>query len=126
LDRAAVEREVLLPVSDPEDATFLPSLRDPVSNRSTHAERRSLQRTGVLILTGELLLGLGLSLDASIHLAISRQARKRLISDDWAWTLPAYDRYDIDVDPTAVADVAIRYDDPRHPALSLPERRASA
>jgi hypothetical protein len=35
------------------------------------------------------------------------------------WTLPAYARYETEVRPADVADVVIRADDPRHPALSI-------
>jgi hypothetical protein len=69
--------------------------------------------------SGELLLGAGLSFDLVIHLAVSRAARKRLVPDALRWTLPAYDRYDIDVDPVGLADVVIRYDDPNRPALAV-------
>ena len=39
-----------------------------------------------------------------------------------AWTLPAFEDYDRDVDPMATADLVIRLDDPRHPAMSRPMR----
>ena len=39
--------------------------------------------------------------------------------DEVRWTLPAFDRYDLDADPVGLADVVIRYDDPAHPALSV-------
>lgn len=120
LDIAALQREVLRPLAEADPPTFLPSLRDPETNRSTRTQPRELARNGVLIVSGELLLGIGLSVDASIHLAVSRHARKRLVEPDWSWTLAAYDRYDIDVDPISICDVAVRFDDPGHPAISLP------
>lgn len=121
LDVAALQREVLVPLLG--DAGYLPSLRDPVSNRATRAEPVPLAGRGVLLVVGELLLGTGLGFDLTVHVALSRQARKRLMPPSWQWTLPAFDRYDIEVDPSALADVVIRYDDPLHPALSVPAAR---
>ena len=119
LDVGALQREVLVPLAAAADAHYLPTLRDEASNRATRAQPVPLDARGVLLVCGELLLGAGLSFDLVIHLAVSRSARKRLVPDDWRWTLPAFDRYDIDVDPVALADVVVRYDDPRHPAISV-------
>ncbi len=117
LDAAALRREVLDPLA--ERGEYLPSLRDPVTNRSTRAEPQSLAPGGVLLVRGELLLAAGLPFDLTVHAAVSRQARKRLTPQDRQWTLPAFDRYDLDVDPAGTADAVIRYDDPRHPALAI-------
>lgn len=117
LDTAALQREVLGTLAT--DCSYLPSLRDPVTNRSTRAARRQLAAEGVALVTGELLLGTGLGFDLVAHCAVSRQARRRLTADELQWTLPALDRYDIDVDPCALADVVIRYDDPGHPAVLI-------
>ena len=117
LDVAALQREVLTPLAD--GACYLPALRDPATNRATRAQPVPLAADGVLLVCGDLLLGAGLSFDLVIHLAVSRAARKRLVPDERRWTLPAFDRYDIDVDPVGLADVVIRYDDPRHPAVSV-------
>jgi len=118
LDVAALQREVLSPVAA-EPAQYLPALRDQATNRATRAQPAPLAAHGVLLVCGELLLGAGLAFDLVIHLAVSRAARKRLVPDDLRWTLPALDRYDIDVDPVRLADVVVRYDDPRHPAISV-------
>ncbi|MFL6162754.1 MAG: uridine kinase [Jatrophihabitantaceae bacterium] len=117
LDTAALQREVLDPLV--ANSTYLPSLRDPVTNRSTRARPEVLPSAGVLLLRGELLLGAGLHLDLTVHAAVSRQARRRLMPPEWQWTLPAFDRYDLEVDPTGTADVVIRYDDALHPALLI-------
>jgi hypothetical protein len=117
LDVGALNREVLAPVA--ESGRYLPSLRDPATNRSTRAEPSSLARSGILIVTGELLLGIGLAFDVTLHAAISRPARRRLAGPEWSWTLPAFDRYDIDLDPSAQAELVLRYDDPQHPALFI-------
>ena len=119
LDTRALQREVLAPLGPDGDGSYLPSLRDPATNRSVRSQRISLDPAGVLLVTGELLLGVGLRFDLTVHAWVTRQARRRQVPDDLAWTLPAYDRYDIEVDPTAVADVVLRYDDPRRPALGL-------
>jgi hypothetical protein len=119
LDRAALQREVLDPVAACEDAHYLPALRDATSNRAIRTPALPLPAAGVLLVCGELLLGAGLGFDVAIHLALSRAARKRQAPEELRWTLPAFDRYDIDVDPMALADVVIRYDDPTHPAVSV-------
>jgi hypothetical protein len=118
LDVAALQREVLSPLAT-DGAHYLPALRDAATNRATRAQPVPLAAHGILLVSGELLLGAGLSFDVVIHLAVSRAARKRLVPEDRRWTLPAFDRYDIDVDPVALADVVIRYDDPHHPAVSV-------
>jgi hypothetical protein len=119
LDLAALRREVLIPVAAAEHPHFLPALRDPSTNRATRVEPVALATEGVLLVVGELLLGAGLDFDVVVHISVSRSARKRLTSPEWRWTLPAFDRYDGDVDPASVADVVIRYDDPRRPAISI-------
>lgn len=119
LDRAGLQREVLDPVAAVEAAHYLPALRDAVTNRAIRVQPVPLPPAGVLLVRGELLLGAGLDFDVAIHLAVSRAARKRQVPEELAWTLPAFDRYDIDVDPMGLADVVVRYDDPAHPAVSL-------
>jgi hypothetical protein len=69
----------------------------------------------VVIVSGPLLLGLGLPFD----LAVSPAARERRTASTDAWTLPAYDRYDADVAPSELAEVVVRWDDPSRPAVSL-------
>jgi hypothetical protein len=64
-----------------------------------------------------LLLRHGLPFDRTIHLSLSPAARARRTSPDDLWTLPAYDEYDADVRPTETADVIVKLDDLRHPAL---------
>ncbi|HEX2903279.1 MAG TPA: hypothetical protein VHO01_07455 [Jatrophihabitans sp.] len=115
LDLGALRREVLHPIAS--DGRYLPSLRDPVSNRATRAQPQQLAGHGVLLLTGALLLGQGLPLDLSVHVAVSRQARKRLTPPALQWTLPALDRYDLEVQPSSIADAVVRWDDARHPAV---------
>jgi hypothetical protein len=115
LDAAALRREVLDPVA--ETGRYLPSLRDPNSNRSTREQPRELPRSGVLLVSGSLLLGRGLRFDLTVHLAMTAAARARRTAAADHWTLPAYDHYDATVGPQRVADVVIRWDDPLRPAI---------
>jgi hypothetical protein len=112
LDDGALRREVLQ-----TEGWYLPSLRDPGSNRATRADRVELPHNAVLVVSGWLLLGVGLPFDRVVHLAISRSARRRRTPAQEMWTLEAFDRYDAEVDPAAIADVVIKLDDPRHPAV---------
>ncbi len=119
LDLPALQREVLRPLAGCDGARYLPALRDEVTNRAARAEPVPLATEGILLVCGELLLGAGLSFDVVIHVDQSRAARRRHAPDERRWTLPAFDRYDVDVDPLALADVVIRYDDPKRPAISI-------
>jgi hypothetical protein len=116
LDAAALRREVLEPVVN-RPGSYLPSLRDPHTNRSTRAAAVAAAPDLVLLISGSLLLRHGLPFDRTIHLALSPQARQRRTSADRAWTLPAYDRYDTEVRPAETSDLAVKLDDPNHPAL---------
>jgi hypothetical protein len=118
LDIGALRREVL----DPLDGTglVLPSLWDPVRDRATRAERVLLPEGGVVLIDGELLLGAGLNFDLAVHLWLSPAALRRRIPEPDAWALPTYERYEEEVDPSSLADVVVRVDDPRHPALYVP------
>lgn len=116
VDLDALNREVLDPVA--AGLPYLPSLRDPASNRSTREAPRVLGTPGVLLVSGALLLGRGLHCDVAIHLAMSPAARVRRTPDEQQWTLPAFDRYDRENRPAELAQVVIRYDDPRHPAIN--------
>jgi hypothetical protein len=116
LDADALRREVLETAVDA--GVYLPSLRDPDSNRSTREAPRPVEDGLVLIVYGSLLLGRELPFDRTIHLAMSPAARARHTSAEQAWTLPAFDAYDRDMRPADVADLVIKLDDPRHPAVS--------
>jgi hypothetical protein len=112
LDAGALRREVLT-----SDEQYLPSLRDPRTNRATREPPRPLPGNAVLAVSGAFLLGLGLPFDQVVHLAMSSAARARHTPPDGAWTLPAFDRYDEQVAPASLADVVVRLEDPRRPAL---------
>lgn len=117
LDGTALQREVLHPLAT--TCSYLPGLRDPITNRSSRLAPAELPAEAVVLVTGELLLGAGLAFDVVVHIDVSRQARRRLAPADLAWTLPAFDRYNLEVDPAGLADAVVRYDDPAHPALFI-------
>jgi hypothetical protein len=117
LDAEALRREVLEPLGPGGSGRYLPSLRDPRTNRATKAPARTAANGAVVIVAGELLLGHELPFDLTIHLAMSAAGRQRRTDSDRQWTLPAFRRYDAEVRPADTADIVIRLDDPRHPAL---------
>ena len=116
LDLGALRREVLDPLAG--SGEVLPSLWDAERDRATRAARVPLPEGGVVLLDGELLLGAGLAFDLAVHLWLSPAALRRRVPDTWA--VPAYERYEREVDPRSLADVVVRVDDPRHPALYTP------
>ena len=116
LDADALRREVL--DTAVSSGHYLPSLRDPVTNRSTRDAPCAVDPNLVLLVSGSLLLRHALPFDRTIHLAMSPATRARRTPAEDAWTLPAYEAYDADVRPSEVADVVIKLDDPRHPAIS--------
>ena len=115
LDTDALRREVL--DAAVTSGTYLPTLRDARTNRSTREAARAVPDGLLILVSGAFLLGRGLPFDNTIHLAQSSATRARRTADDEAWTLPAFDAYDNDVRPAEVADVVIKLDDPRHPAM---------
>ncbi|MFF2547856.1 uridine kinase [Kitasatospora sp. NPDC058063] len=117
LDDGALAREVLDPLEPGGSGRVLPSLRDPVTDRSTRAPYTELPPGGVLLLDGALLLGRWLPLELSVHLALGPAALARRTPADQQWTLPAFARYEAQTVPAEAADVTVRVDDPRHPAL---------
>lgn len=119
LDVDALGRELLGPLGPDGDGRHLTTYRDPHRDRSTRQEYADAVPGAVLVLDGPLLLGQGLALDIAVHIALSGGARARRVLEDERWTLPAYDRYESEVDPSGLADAVIRWDDVRHPALGL-------
>ncbi|MFD0686089.1 uridine kinase [Actinomadura fibrosa] len=118
LDEGGLVREVLAPLEPGGTGKVLPSLWDPVRDRATRARYETVPAGGVLLLDGALLLGRGLPLDLTVHLSLSAPALARRTPEDEAWTLPAYARYDAESRPLQAADVTVKVDDPRHPALA--------
>lgn len=119
-DLAALAREVLDPLAPGGTGRILPTYWNPDTDRSTRAAYVDVPPGGVLLLSGTLLLGAGLDLDLTVHCAQSPAALARRMPDELRWTLPAYARYAEEVAPEQLADVVVRMDDPRHPALVTP------
>ncbi|WP_433175096.1 uridine kinase [Actinoallomurus sp. CA-150999] len=117
LDEGGLVREVFAPLEPGGTGRVLPSLWDSAADRATRASYVALREGGVLLLDGTLLLGRGLPFDHTVHLSMSAAALTRRIDPEQEWTLPAYARYETETQPAQVADVVIRVDDPRHPAL---------
>ena len=74
-------------------------------------------QVGVVFAGEQVLLGGGLDVDITVHLELSTAALARRMPPDLAWTLPAYARYAVEVAAASWADVVVRVDDPRHPAV---------
>ncbi len=123
LDTRALAREVLDRVGPGGPGDVLPRLWDVDRDRATRADRVSA--TGVVLVPGSLLQGVGLAFDVVVHLRVSSAARRRRTPDELAWELPAYDRYDDEVDPTGLADAVVLADHADRPALVLQGRWAA-
>lgn len=114
LDVAGLRREVL---DRAGTGRLLPTLWNAATDRATRAEYVELPPGGVLVLDGELLLGRGLPVDLAVHLSLSLSALRRRMPEADTWALPAFERYESAVRPLHAADIAVRVDDPAHPAL---------
>jgi hypothetical protein len=119
-DDDALRREVLDPVGPGGTGRVLPSLWDPVTDRATRASYLPVEPTAVVLVHGPLLLGGALPFDVTVHLALSPAALERRTSHEAEWTLSAFARYSEEVTPEAFADVVVRVDDPRRPAVVEP------
>jgi hypothetical protein len=115
LDEDALRREVLDPFV--ENGRALPELRDPLTDRSLRAAVVQLPDDGVVVVSGSVLLGRWLPFDVTVHVRLSPAALARRTPPDETWTLPALERYADERDPEGTADLVVRADDPRHPAL---------
>nr|WP_223182741.1 MULTISPECIES: uridine kinase [unclassified Streptomyces] len=113
-DIGALWREVFGPLEPGGSGRVLPDLWDPVRDRATRSPYVTLPPGGVLVLHGPFLLGHWFPFDLSVHLRLSPAALARRTEE--AWTLPAFARYETEVDPASAADAVVRTDDPRHPA----------
>lgn len=116
-DLAGLRREVLDPADVDGSGRVLPSLWRTDIDRSARASYVDVPPSGVIIVSGEFLLGAGLPFELEVHLDASAAALSRRTPVDQAWTLPAFERYRDEVDPASFADVVVRMEDPRHPAL---------
>ncbi|MFF3440159.1 uridine kinase [Streptosporangium sp. NPDC002721] len=119
-DYGGLAREVLRPLDPGRSGKVLPTLWDSAVDRATRAPYVTVPPGGVLLLSGPLLLGRDLPFELTVHLRLSPGALARRTPQERRWTLPAYARYEEEVTPAEVADVVVRVDDPRHPALVTP------
>lgn len=117
LDEPGLRREVLDPAGPAGSGRVLPSLWNVETDRASRARYVSVPPDAAVVVSGALLLGGGLPFDFTVHLEMSAAALARRTAVDQAWTLPAFARYAGEVCPAAFADVVVRVDDPRHPAL---------
>ena len=125
LDAGALTREVLASTGPGGSGEYLPVLWDVDRDRAARARPRKAPDGGVLLVPGALLQGIGLAFDVVVHLRMSPAARRRLTPPEHAWELPAFDRYDDEVDPSGLADAVVLADHPDRPALVLSGRLLS-
>ncbi len=117
LDAEGLAREVLEPLGPAGSGRIRARRWDASLDRASRTGFDDVPEDGVVILSGPLLLGRGLPFDVTIHLDLSTGALARRTPPELAWTLPAYTRYAREVAPVAWADIVIRADDSRHPAI---------
>ncbi|MFC4586055.1 nucleoside/nucleotide kinase family protein [Sphaerisporangium corydalis] len=118
LDYGALSREVLDRLEPGGPGKVLPTLWDATRDRATRAAYVTVPKGAVLLMDGALLLGRWLPFDVTVHLWMSPNALARRTAEDQRWTLPAYARYEEEAGPLDTADVVVRVDDPRHPAVA--------
>ena len=117
LDSNALFREVFDPLEPGGSGLVLPALRDARADRALRTAPVPLPPGGVLVLDGPLLLGRWFPLDLTVHLHLSPAALARRTPAEQQWTLPAFARYQDEARPAEAADLVVRADDPRRPAL---------
>lgn len=115
LDDAALERELLEPFA--HTGRVIEALRDPLRDRSLRVEPVHLPGDAVLIVSGSVLLGRALPFDRAVHIHLTPSALARRTPLDERWILEAIATYETTAEPDVVADLVIRSDDPRHPAI---------
>ena len=117
LDLGALSRELLDPLGPEGTGRYVPSFWDAARERATRAPHEQAPPGAILVLDGSLLLGRGLALDLTVHLSVRAETLARSTPSEDCWTLPAFSRYEMEAAPERSADVVVRVDDPRHPAL---------
>lgn len=119
VDHACLRREVLDPLADPADLTWLPRLRDPATDRVVGQPTLTAAPGALLVLDGPYLLRWELSgaLDVVIHLQTSPPALRRRFAGADDPRRGAWARYLDETDPAARADLVVRFDHPDRPAL---------
>ncbi|BAL90632.1 putative phosphoribulokinase/uridine kinase [Actinoplanes missouriensis 431] len=118
-DEAGLTRELLVPAAPEGSGRVLTRLWDAGRDRSARQPYEELPACAIVLVSGPLLLGSGLPFDVTVHLELSAAALERRTAEDQRWTLPAFRRYADEVAPETFADVVVRVDDPRRPAIVL-------
>ena len=113
LDEGALEREVLVRAA--ERGEVVPAVRDPLTDRSVRLEPVPVH--GLVVVSGSGLLGRGLPFDVTVHLQASPAALRRRLPDEEQWLVEPLQRYADERAPAETADLVVRVEDPRHPAL---------
>jgi hypothetical protein len=118
VDVAALCREVLDPCGPGGSRRVLPTLWDATRDRASRADYLVLPIDAVVVVDGWFLLRDDLPFELTVHVALSAAARARRVPDaDAERELPAYERYDRQVRRFDRADLVVRADDPRRPAV---------
>jgi hypothetical protein len=126
IDVGGLRREVLDPAGPAGSRRVLPGLWDATRDRASRQDYRQLPVDAVVIVDGWFLLRGGLPFDLTVHVALSPAARARRVPvADAARELPAYTLYDDEARPADHADIVVRADDPRRPAVIDRARRGS-
>jgi len=116
-DYAALRREVLEPLGPGGSRMWLPTLRDPHTDRSTRVQRVAAPAATVLLVSGPMLLGRDLPTDLTVHLHVSEATMTRRTPTEQRWTVAPLLAQELVADSDAVADVVIRADHPNRPAV---------
>ena len=114
IDVGALNREVLHRAVERRE--YLPSLRDPVTDRATRATYASVAPGAVVLLDGALAIGRGLALDVSIHLALKAATIRRRTPEDQVWSVSAYEQYAQEI--ARLPDLTALVDHPDRPAIA--------
>ena len=107
---------------DPSRAPPAPSRGSAERARAARPAPRPIPPRGVRLVPGPLRQGRGLPSDVVSPLGGPPPPRRRRTPQEQAWELPAYDRYDDEVDPVSLADAVVLADSPDHLALVLQGR----
>ena len=120
-DLAALRREVLDPMEPGRGVrTWLPRLRDPVTDRPYREPRREAAPATAVVLDGRFQARWEIAdaVDVRVHLEVSPAARSRRVPpEEQARVLPAWEEYLAGYDPAASATVVVRHDRPSRPAV---------
>ena len=116
-DERGLQREALDPAGPGGSGKVLPALWRSDIDRSARAAYVAVPDDAIVVVSGQFLLGGGLTVEVSVHLTASQRALARRTAPEVAWTLPAYAQYDDEVAPASFADLVVRLEDPNHPAI---------